>query len=180
MFIRQGETEYRNDADIARLCDPLGIERDRWDVATLGEDVCREAAKTPAHSQKILDYIRERLETLKARNGYLTEDIVCLSPETPNLADLLAMFDKEHHHTDDEVRAVLSGRGVFGIVPPEGEPFEIHVEAGDLIVVPAYTRHWFTLYPEQFITALRVFKTPAGWKALYEREPETAASASTP
>ncbi len=65
--------------------------------------------------------------------------------------------------------AILSGAGIFGIVPPEGDPFEIQVEAGDLLIVPAMTRHWFTLTETKQVVALRIFTTAAGWTAIYER-----------
>lgn len=155
-------------AEHAALCSPLGITFASWAVDQLDPDLCRQAAKNAEFGQQIIDFFAGPLAKLKAEGGYLTEDIVCLSSETPNLQTLLAMFDTEHHHTDDEVRAVLYGEGVFGIVPPDSEPFEIHVEAGDLLVVPAYTRHWFTLTDRQEIVAMRIFKTPDGWTAIYE------------
>jgi 1,2-dihydroxy-3-keto-5-methylthiopentene dioxygenase len=168
MFIRQQEKTLTSPEAIAELCNPLGIYVDHWDVSALGPEICRMASVNPEYGSQILDCFRESLEALKQRQGYLTEDIISLSPETPNLDTILAKFDKEHHHTDDEVRGILYGNGIFGIVPPDAEPFEIHVEAGDLIVVPAYTRHWFTLKEDREIVALRVFKTPEGWVALYE------------
>lgn len=170
MYIRQGGREYRAEKDINRFCNLADIIQDAWDVSGVDEAICLEAARNPEYGRQVIARVQDRLDALKADYGYLTEDVVCLSPETPDLETLLAKFDKEHHHIDDEVRAVLYGGGVFGIAPETGEPFEIVVETGDLIVVPAYTRHWFTLTPERHIVALRVFKTPAGWNAIYERE----------
>jgi 1,2-dihydroxy-3-keto-5-methylthiopentene dioxygenase len=168
MWIQQGTTKFTQPEEMARLCDPVGIERGVWDISTVDPSVCREAAKNPEYQAQIFKAIEAPLKALKEAHGYLSEDVVCLSPETPNLDAILAKFDKTHHHTDDEVRVVLSGNGIFGIVPPDSEPFDIHVQAGDLIVVPAYTRHWFTLAEDRFIVALRVFMTPAGWEAVYE------------
>jgi len=36
-----------------------------------------------------------------------------VNPATPNLEAMLARFDKEHTHDEDEVRFILSGRGIF-------------------------------------------------------------------
>lgn len=115
-----------------------------------------------------LHLLAEPLQRLKQQYGYQSEDVVSLHPDTPKLDAMLAMFEKEHHHTDDEVRVILSGKGIFGIVPEQGEPFELHLEAGDWIVIPAYTRHWFTLGPDRHAVAVRVFKENPAWEAIYE------------
>lgn len=174
IWIQDGPTRVEDAAAIAVLCNPLGIEQGRWDLSAIPQSFWRESGRTepPATFQaQVLSTIREPLEDLKARRGYLTEDIVRLLPEACN-EDLLTMFRQEHHHTDDEVRLVLAGAGVFGINPLTRPPFEIHVEQGDMIVVPAYTRHWFTLTDERFIVALRVFSDTAGWQAVYEPDAE--------
>lgn len=175
MFLRQGDKIITEAWQIATLCDPLNIERGTWNLDALDEAVCQQAAQNPVFQAHILDAIQAPLSALKTKNGYLTEDIVCINAETPDLPGLLKKFEQEHHHTDDEVRVILHGEGVFGIVPgiiqhqETGQPFEIHMQAGDLIVVPAYTRHWFTLTSLRQVVALRVFKTPAGWTALYNK-----------
>lgn len=179
MFIRQNDRTLDSPEAMDALLAPLGIVRDHWDITGLDPALCRAASKNPDFAGQVLATVREPLEALKAQHGYLTEDIVSLSPETPGLDDILAKFDKEHHHTDDEVRAVLYGNGIFGVVPPEGQPFEIHVGVGDLIVVPAYTRHWFTLKEDREIVALRVFKTPEGWTAIYQPEATPSAAGAS-
>jgi len=163
MFIQQNNQRYSDNHMIDALCLPLGIEWGEWDLSMLTDD--------------ILASLQVPLNVVKQKNDYLTEDIVSLSPQTPNLETILAKFDKPHHHVDDEVRLVLSGSGIFGVIPPEGEPFEIHVHKGDFIVIPAYTCHWFMLTDEGHITALRIFKTQAGWEAIYEPQPEALSAA---
>jgi 1,2-dihydroxy-3-keto-5-methylthiopentene dioxygenase len=44
-------------------------------------------------------------------------------------------------------------------------------ERGDLISVPAGTRHWFDMGPAPRFTAIRLFTTPAGWVANFTGEP---------
>jgi 1,2-dihydroxy-3-keto-5-methylthiopentene dioxygenase len=46
--------------------------------------------------------------------------------------------------------------------------FDVTVAAGDLMVVPAYTRHWFDLTSERKIKCIRIFKDPTGWVAVYD------------
>ena len=50
---------------------------------------------------------------MKRRGGYVTADVIDVNPETPNLEAMLARFDKEHTHSEDEVRFILAGRGIF-------------------------------------------------------------------
>jgi 1,2-dihydroxy-3-keto-5-methylthiopentene dioxygenase len=45
--------------------------------------------------------------------------------------------------------------------------FDAHCVQGDLISVPAGTRHWFDAGERPFFTALRVFSDQSGWVAQY-------------
>ena len=139
-----------------------GIQFEPWGVERLGEST----AKLP--SEEILKAYRPEIERLKQANGYVTADIINVTPATPNLNTLLAKFDKEHRHADDEVRFTVLGGGVFTIHDePAKLVFEIQVSPGDLINVPAYTAHWFDLCQERTIQCIRLFKDPAGWSPLY-------------
>jgi 1,2-dihydroxy-3-keto-5-methylthiopentene dioxygenase len=112
------------------------------------------------------------LDELRTRRGYVTQDEVALSPATPNLDAILAKFDPEHLHEDDEVRFVLEGEGVFDIRSnPDEEGAErwmrVTVEPGDLIVVPKGKNHRFELTDKRTIRCARLFKDPAGWTPVY-------------
>jgi 1,2-dihydroxy-3-keto-5-methylthiopentene dioxygenase len=137
-----------------------GVEFERWEV--------REGDPLEAYAPERARLAREK--------GYVDADVVRLSPETPNLDALLAKFDKDHYHTDDEVRFIRDGEGVFGLTTDAGEKLEILVRGGDYISIPARTYHWFTLTPARRITALRLFKDKGGWVPYYR---EAAAGAST-
>jgi 1,2-dihydroxy-3-keto-5-methylthiopentene dioxygenase len=39
--------------------------------------------------------------------------MVALKSTTPNLTEITSRYNKEHHHTDDEVRLTVEGEGVF-------------------------------------------------------------------
>jgi 1,2-dihydroxy-3-keto-5-methylthiopentene dioxygenase len=84
---------------------------------------------------------------------------------------MLAKFSKEHTHSEDEVRFILQGRGVFHIhaTGPDGTDtvFAIEVGAGDLISVPIDTRHWFDLCDDRRIRAIRLFQDMSGWTPHY-------------
>jgi 1,2-dihydroxy-3-keto-5-methylthiopentene dioxygenase len=180
MWIQQGEARYTTPETMAPWLEAAGIESGVWPLTRFPEGLCEEASVNKDKHAEILQRVQPELDRVKATHGYQSEDIVALTQDTPNLAGILTMFDKEHHHTDDEVRVILAGEGIFGIVPQAREtlsnlettqplpPYEIHVEAGDYINVPANTRHWFTLTDSRFIVALRIFSDTAGWTAIYE------------
>jgi 1,2-dihydroxy-3-keto-5-methylthiopentene dioxygenase len=94
--------------------------------------------------------------------------VINVTPDTPNLDAMLNKFNKEHTHTEDEVRFILKGRGIFHIDPEDDPVFTVQTEAGDMINVPAGTKHWFNLCEEdRTIRAVRLFQDPSGWTPHY-------------
>ncbi|MCA1791158.1 MAG: hypothetical protein LC667_15280 [Thioalkalivibrio sp.] len=51
-----------------------------------------------------------------------------------------------------------------------GKVLGVHAEAGDLISVPAATRHWFDMGPAPHFTAIRLFTNTEGWVAQFSGE----------
>jgi 1,2-dihydroxy-3-keto-5-methylthiopentene dioxygenase len=108
------------------------------------------------------------IERLKKQGGYVTADVINVNPQTPNLDAMLQKFSKEHTHSEDEVRFIVEGRGVFHIHPENGSPvFGLELGQGDLINVPAGTKHWFDLCSDRRIRAIRLFLDPSGWTPMY-------------
>ncbi len=107
------------------------------------------------------------LDALSADRGYITQDVVELTPETPNLDTICAMYDKEHHHSDDEARFVIGGEGIFDVRSADDRWMRIEVVAGDLLVVPHGCHHRFLLNEKRTIRCVRLFVDPAGWAANY-------------
>ncbi len=136
-----------------------GIDYEQW---SLDRPVGADA--TP---ERVLEAYGREVETLKARGGYRTADVIDVKPETPNLEAMLAKFNREHWHDEDEVRFIVEGRGLFHIHPPGGEVFALEVEAGDLIRVPRGTHHWFDLCADRRIRAIRLFQDTSGWTPHY-------------
>ncbi|NJK32471.1 MAG: cupin domain-containing protein [Deltaproteobacteria bacterium] len=117
------------------------------------------------------DDFQPALDELKAARGYVEQDIVELHPQTDNLAALCAKFADEHLHTDDEVRFVLAGAGIFDIRDDADRWMRVTVEPGDLIVVPADRYHRFFLTDAKQIRCVRLFKDRGGWVPVY-RQPQ--------
>ena len=150
--------QFADAAGIARELAGIGIDYERVEVPP-------EIATAPA--ARVLESYDEELAKLKARGGYVTADVIDVTPATPNLDAMLAKFSREHWHDEDEVRLVVSGSGVFHIHPKNGPVVAIEVEAGDSIRVPAGTLHWFDLCDTRTIRAIRLFRDPAGWTPRY-------------
>ena len=107
------------------------------------------------------------IDSVKRDHGYVDEDFIELKPETPNLDEICAKFDKEHFHTEDEVRYVVAGEGIFDVREGTDRWIRIEVSEGDMIVIPARTYHRFTLTPRKHIRCMRLFANHEGWAPLY-------------
>ena len=65
---------------------------------------------TPAHevspdasAEEVLNTYAAEIDELRKRGGYVTADVIDVSPDTPGLDAMLAKFDREHWHDEDEV-----------------------------------------------------------------------------
>ncbi len=154
------ERKTLHDAEaIRRHLASIGIGYERWEAA-------REVAHD-APQEEILAAYAEEIERLKRSGGYVTADVIDVRPETPGLDAMLAKFNREHWHDEDEVRFVVRGRGIFHIHPENGPVTAIEVEPGDLLSVPRGTRHWFGLCADRDIRAIRLFQDASGWTPHY-------------
>lgn len=113
------------------------------------------------------DAYQGALDRLAREQGYVEQDIVELRPDTENLDAICAKFADEHLHTDDEVRFVLAGAGVFDIRDGADRWMRVTVEPGDLIVVPKDRYHRFYLTDSKQIRCVRLFQDSAGWVPHY-------------
>ena len=120
-----------------------------------------------APAEEVLNAYEREIAELKARGGYVTADVIDVGPETPGLEAMLAKFNREHWHDEDEVRFIIAGHGLFHIHPEAGPVIAIEVEAGDLLRVPRGTWHWFNLCADRRIRAIRLFQDVAGWTPHY-------------
>lgn len=137
----------------------IGIQYERWDSSA--------PVPADASAQQILEAYSDQIDRLKNGGGYVTADVIDVKPETPGLDAMLAKFNMEHWHDEDEVRYIVAGRGVFHIHPKNGPVAAIEVEPGDLIRVPRGTLHWFDLCSDRRIRAIRLFQDASGWTPHY-------------
>lgn len=160
------EDENRELSDTQQICEflePFGIWYEKWDVeGRIGPD---------ATNEEILEAYEPEIQKLKERGGFVTADVISVSPETPGLDAMLEKFAKEHTHSEDEVRFAVRGSGIFHIHPENGPVFAIQMESGDLINVPKDTQHWFNLCEDKTICCIRLFEDPTGWTPHYVDDP---------
>jgi len=159
--IPEEDRSVEDPAAIAAFLAARGIDFERWTAA--GE----APPSSEASADQILAAYAGKIDELKASGGYVTADVIDVKPDTPGLDGMLARFNSEHWHDEDEVRFIVEGRGLFHIHPPQGPVFAIEVEAGDLIRVPRGTHHWFDLCADRRIRAIRLFQDPSGWTPHY-------------
>jgi len=87
----------------------IGLDYEHWEIVN--------DAVADASDEEILDVYSNEIEKLKAKGGYVTADIINVTPATPGLDEMLNKFNKEHWHDEDEVRFIVKGHGLFHIVP---------------------------------------------------------------
>ncbi|MBO0960386.1 cupin domain-containing protein [Neobacillus sp. MM2021_6] len=164
------EEQIHEQEAVARFLATQEVIYENWNIRKLPEELVEKYLLSDEEKEDILTTFADEIADISARRGYKAQDVISLSENTPNLDTLLTNFKNEHHHTDDEVRFIVSGHGVFIIQGNDGEFFEVHLNPGDLISVPENTRHYFTLEEDRKVVAIRIFVTTEGWVPIYEKE----------
>ncbi|MDH4257041.1 MAG: cupin domain-containing protein [Gammaproteobacteria bacterium] len=146
-------------SDRGRIADLLaarGVRFEQWDAGA--------AIRAGDPQDKVIAAYREDIDRLMADEGYQTVDVVSMAPDHPDKKAFRQKFLAEHTHSDDEVRFFVDGHGLFSL-HLDNEVYEVLCEKGDLISVPANTRHWFDMGPNPRFVAIRLFNNPEGWVA---------------
>jgi len=143
---------------IAEALSGIGVRFERWEGVEVPDG---------ASNEEILAAYRPYLDRLMGDLGAAgSADVISLSPEHPQKDAMRAKFLQEHTHTEDEIRFFVRGGGNF-VMHVDGKVWDARCEQGDLISVPARTRHWFDAGAEPCFTALRVFLDSSGWVPHY-------------
>ena len=134
-----------------------GVAYERWPV---------HAGLAAADDADVLAAYASEIDALRGRLGLSGVDIVSLTPDHPERGDLRRRFLAEHTHDDFEVRFFVAGSGLF-YIHVDDRVHGLLCEAGDLISIPAGTRHWFDMGERPDFRCIRLFTDPEGWKARY-------------
>jgi 1,2-dihydroxy-3-keto-5-methylthiopentene dioxygenase len=147
----------QNESDIRSTLAEMGIDYERWSLDRVPPD---------SSADTVLAAYADEIDEMKRRGGYVTADVIDVNQSTPNLEAMLARFDREHIHDEDEVRFILAGRGIF-FLALGGKVASVEVGPGDMLRVPRGTKHWFTLCEDRRIRAIRWFQDTSGWTPHY-------------
>lgn len=147
--------------EIASALDAVGVRYERWQVdAPIPAD---------ATDDDVLAALASDVQRVRDAGGYVTVDVARLrrgaeadAEWAEKAAGARSKFLAEHRHADDEVRYFVDGRGAF-YLRLDGKVHVVLCETGDLLNVPAGTRHWFDMGTNPGFVALRFFREHEGW-----------------
>lgn len=149
--------EYLTDfAAIQKRLHAVGVQFERWrSERPIADD---------ADQQTVLEAYRDAIDQLTQQYGFQSVDVIAITPEHPDKATLREKFLAEHIHNDFEVRFFVAGKGLF-YLHIDDNVYAVLCEPGDLISVPANTRHWFDMGSRPHLKCIRLFTTADGWVA---------------
>ena len=165
--IHEINTRIENKIEVQQFLQNEGVLYETWDITKLPVHLQENYVLTDENKNEILEVFALDVADISKRRGYQASDVISLSSATPNLDELLVNFKQEHHHTDDEVRFIVNGHGIFAVQGKDGRFFDVELEPGDLISVPENTRHYFSLQDDRQVVAIRIFVTTEGWVPIY-------------
>lgn len=168
IFQKSGQ-RIDNQEEIHQFLSDNEVIYEQWNTSKLPEELTENYQLTDVQKEEVLRTFDSEIKAISNRRGYKASDVISLSDTTPNLDELLQNFQREHHHTDDEVRFIVIGNGVFVIQGKDDEFFEVHLNPGDLISVPPNVRHYFTLSDNRKVVAVRIFVDESGWVPVYKK-----------
>lgn len=164
--IRNTNERISKEDEVLAFLTKQNVLYEHWDAAKLPAHLNDKFTLSDDDKGEILSTYDSEIRDLAERRGYKVWDIVALSEATPKLPEILKKFEQVHTHTEDEVRAITAGRGIFIIKGDETTGyFDVELSAGDVISVPEGQPHFFTLMDNKAIVAVRLFIEPAGWVA---------------
>lgn len=149
-FVEHGEVS-------STLAD-VGVRFERWQAD--------EPLPAAATATEVIDTYSVSVDALMAEYGFQSVDVIALRPDHPERQALRQKFLDEHTHSDFEVRFFVEGRGLF-YIHAEDKVYGVMCEQGDLISVPAGTKHWFDMGAAPDFKCIRLFTSPEGWVANY-------------
>lgn len=164
--IRSTNERISDDQQVLVFLEKQEVLYEHWNPAKLPAALQEKFVLSDEEKAQVLAVYEEEIKELAARRGYKIWDLIALSDATPNLDELLKKFESVHTHTEDEIRAITAGKGIFIIKGTDDVGyFDVELSAGDVISVPENKAHFFTLMENRAIVAVRLFIETNGWIA---------------
>mgnify|MGYP000061138309 CR=1 FL=1 len=140
---------------IAQQLIDAGVQFEQWPLQHVDTDAIDiQAAVLKAYDAAVSE--------LKVSAGHQMADVISLAVDNPQKEELRKKFLAEHTHAEDEVRFFVAGAGLFSLHIAD-KVYVLECTAGDLINVPANTKHWFDMGANPQFTCIRLFTNPEGW-----------------
>lgn len=173
IVIRNTNERISGEENVREFLEKQEVLYEHWNMDKFPADLQEKFQLSDEDKKRILDAFDPEIRDLAARRGYKIWDIITLSESTPNLEELLQKFEEVHTHSEDEIRAIVGGKGIFIIKGSEDVGyFNVELEPGDVISVPENTPHFFTLMDNKQIVAVRLFIEENGWIATPVADPQ--------
>lgn len=148
--------QSENFTEIQQQLNQVGVIFENWQAAF---DINESHS-----SDDILNAYDADIKRVQHDGDYQTVDVISLDKGNPAAAELRQKFLFEHTHSEDEVRFFVKGQGLF-CLHLDDKVYQVLCQQGDLISVPANTKHWFDMGSDPEFTAIRFFNNEAGWVA---------------
>ncbi|MBW3503191.1 MULTISPECIES: acireductone dioxygenase [unclassified Pseudomonas] len=117
-----------------------------------------------ASQDEVVQACREPIDRLMSEHGCASLDVVSVSSEHPQKAELRARFLDEHRHGADEMRLFVAGRGLVSLHIGD-YLYAVLCERSDLLSVPAGMAQWFDMGEHPHLVAIRMFGNAQGMVA---------------
>jgi 1,2-dihydroxy-3-keto-5-methylthiopentene dioxygenase len=164
--IRNTNERISDEQQVRHFLESQEVVYEHWNTIKLPVHLQENFVLSDAEKAEVLSTFDAEIKELSKHRGYKIWDLITLSDATPNLDELLKKFEAVHTHTEDEIRAITAGKGIF-IIKGAGDVgyFDVELSAGDVISVPENKAHFFTLMDNRAIVAVRLFIESNGWIA---------------
>jgi 1,2-dihydroxy-3-keto-5-methylthiopentene dioxygenase len=160
LSIPNQQVQLNDPQEIRAFMNQRGIFFDQW--------FCDVLFDNAASTEEILAAYATDLDPFMKSGGYQTADVISINSSTENYPAIRAKFLAEHTHSEDEIRFFVDGQGLFWFHLENEDVFNLLCERGDLISVPAGTKHWFDAGEiDPFVKAIRIFIDMSGWVPEY-------------
>ena len=131
--------------DIQSTLAEHGVRFERWQPSPI--------EKGASNAEMIAAY-QAQIDAL----GYAAIEVISMTHDHPQKAELRAQYLDERTCSEDEVRFFIAGQGLFTLHIGD-YVYGVRCEKNDLLVIPAGLPHWFDMGENPHFVALRLFNS---------------------
>ena len=129
--------------DIVSTLAEHGVRFERWQPSLIEKG---------ASDEHVIAAYQAQIDAL----GYQSVDVLRVTSDQSQHAELRARLRNERRCSADEVRFFIAGQGLFNLRIGDFV-YAVRCEKNDLLVIPAGVAHWFDMGENPHFVALRLF-----------------------